>query len=74
MLNIAPHYQEDIMSAAQDLIEEGRQKGLQEGAQKGERQMALTIAKNMLEAGVALNFIKQVTRLSDEKIATSELK
>ncbi|BBO59524.1 hypothetical protein MPB2EB_0644 [Mycoavidus sp. B2-EB] len=62
------------MSAAQYLIEEGRQKGLPEGEQKGERQMALTIAKNMSEAGVALNFIKQVTQLSDEKIATLELK
>lgn len=66
------------MSAAQYLIEEGRQKGLQEGEQKGlqkgERQMALTIAENMLKSGAALNFIKQVTQLSDEKIATLKLK
>ncbi|UAW64643.1 Rpn family recombination-promoting nuclease/putative transposase [Mycoavidus sp. HKI] len=78
MISIAPNYQEDIMSAAQYLIEEGRQKGLQEGLQKGlqkgERQMALTIAENMLKSGAALNFIKQVTQLSDEKIATLKLK
>ena len=60
------------MSAAQYLIEEGRQKGLQEGQQEGARQMALSIAKNMLKAGVALSLIKQVTQLPEEKIATLE--
>ncbi len=69
MVNIALPYQKDIMSAAQYLIEGGRQKGLQEG----ECQTAFTIAENMLKAGVVLNFIKQVTQLSDERIATLKL-
>ena len=59
-------------------MQEGEQKGLQKGQQKGQqeggRQMAFTIAENMLEAGAPLSFIKQVTQLSDEKIATLRLK
>ncbi|UAW64858.1 Rpn family recombination-promoting nuclease/putative transposase [Mycoavidus sp. HKI] len=72
MINIAPHYQEDIMSAAQYLIEEGRQKGLLEGQQKGLlegwQKAALEIAKNLLARGVTLDLIKQATKLSDDKI------
>ncbi|WP_269471776.1 Rpn family recombination-promoting nuclease/putative transposase [Mycoavidus cysteinexigens] len=64
MLNVAPHYREDIMSAAQYLIEEGRQKGLQEGWQDA----MLETAKNMLAGGIAFDFIKQVTKLSDDTI------
>ncbi|UAW63671.1 hypothetical protein KMZ15_06210 [Mycoavidus sp. HKI] len=48
------------MSIAQSWIEEGHQKGLQEAT--------LEIARNMLAEGVALDFIKQVTKLSDDKI------
>ncbi|UUM22256.1 hypothetical protein [Mycoavidus sp. SF9855] len=60
------------MSAAQYLIEEGRQKGLLEGQQKGllegQQKAALEIAKNLLARGVTLDLIKQATKLSDDKI------
>lgn len=64
MINTAPHYREDIMSAAQYLIEEGRQKGRHEGRQDA----MLETAKNMLTGGVAFDLIKQVTKLSDDTI------
>ncbi|BBO59712.1 Rpn family recombination-promoting nuclease/putative transposase [Mycoavidus sp. B2-EB] len=60
MIKISPHYREDIMSAAQYLIEEGRQEGWQEAK--------LEIAKNLLACGMKLDFIKQATQLSDDKI------
>ncbi|UUM22215.1 hypothetical protein [Mycoavidus sp. SF9855] len=68
VINHAPHYQEDIMSIAQSWIEEGRQKGLQEGHQKGWQEATLEIARNMWARGAAFDFIKQVTKLSDDKI------
>ncbi len=72
VINHAPHYQEDIMSIAQSWIEEGiekgHQKGLQEGQQKGLQEATLEIARNMLVRGAELDFIKQVTKLSDDKI------
>ncbi|MCX8567358.1 MAG: conserved hypothetical protein (putative transposase or invertase) [Glomeribacter sp. 1016415] len=80
MINIAPHYRENIMSAAHYLMEEGRQVGRQEGLeeglqegrkegqQKGWQEAALEIAKNLLACGVKLDFIKQATQLSDDKI------
>lgn len=52
VINHAPHYQEDIMSIAQSWIDEGHQKGLQEAT------------LDMLVRGAALDFIKQVTKLS----------
>jgi predicted transposase/invertase (TIGR01784 family) len=60
VINHAPYYQRDIMSIAQSLIEEGRQKGWQEAT--------LEIARNMWARGAAFDFIKQVTKLSDDKI------
>ncbi len=64
MINTAPHYREDIMSAGQYLIEEGRQKGHQEGWQDA----MLETAQNMLTRGVPFDVIKQVTKLSDDTI------
>jgi predicted transposase/invertase (TIGR01784 family) len=64
MVNITPHYRENIMSAAQYLIEEGRQEGLQ----KGRQEAALEIAKNLLTCGIQPDLIKQVTQLSNNKI------
>ncbi len=52
------------MSATQYLIEEDRQKGRQEGWQDA----MLETAKNMLARGVAFDFIKQVTKLSNDTI------
>ncbi|UUM22161.1 Rpn family recombination-promoting nuclease/putative transposase [Mycoavidus sp. SF9855] len=58
----APSYREEIMTIAQQLELKGRQ--------EGERLTILAIAKNLLNAGSAPDFIKKITNLSDQDIAT----
>ncbi len=66
----APSYREEIMTLAQQLEFKGLQKGRQEGLQEGRRLRTLAIAKNLLNAGSAPDFIKKITNLSDQDIAT----
>lgn len=40
------------------------------GRQEGERLTTLAIAKNLLNAGSTPDFIKKITNLSDQEIAT----
>jgi predicted transposase/invertase (TIGR01784 family) len=81
LATINPVLKELAMSAAQRLRQEGRQegeklgilKGRQEGRQEGEKlgvlKGAISIAKNMLQAGSDIDFIVKVTGLSKTEIA-----
>jgi predicted transposase/invertase (TIGR01784 family) len=72
MVNIIPEKKEAIMTAAQQLRQEGMQQGIrqgvqqgmQQGMQQGEYNKALHIAKNMLDAHESKEKVCQFTGLS----------
>ncbi len=47
----------------------GEQKGLEKGMQLGEQKVRLDIAVKLLESGKSLNFVKEMTGLSEEELA-----
>ncbi|WP_275113646.1 Rpn family recombination-promoting nuclease/putative transposase [Rickettsiella grylli] len=57
-------YEEDIMNAAQQLKQQGRQ--------EGEYRKAINIAKKMLAKRINLPLIKEITGLSDQDLLTLE--
>jgi len=63
-----PRYREDLMTIAECLKQEGRQKGLQEGLQKGLQEggskREREIAYNLLSVGLEHNVILQATGMS----------
>ncbi|WP_074013332.1 Rpn family recombination-promoting nuclease/putative transposase [Candidatus Sodalis sp. SoCistrobi] len=73
-------YQEDVMTIAEQLRQEGEQKGIQkgiqlgeqkgrqEGLQEGEKLASLKIAQHMLSSGLARDAVKQFTGLSDHEL------
>jgi predicted transposase/invertase (TIGR01784 family) len=68
-------YEEDIMSVAQKIEQQGLQKGLKQGLQQGEQSKALaiaTIARNLLKQKVALSTIKTATGLSERELVELE--
>jgi predicted transposase/invertase (TIGR01784 family) len=64
----APHKKEDIMTAAQQLRQEGETKGMQEGMQEEK----LHIAKNMLSKGFTANLIRELAGISEEEFRQLE--
>jgi predicted transposase/invertase (TIGR01784 family) len=68
IIAVAPHKKEDIMTAAQQLRQEGAIKGIQQGMQ----QEKLHIAKNMLSEGLATNLIKKLAGISEEEFRQLE--
>ena len=67
-----PEHEEEIMSVAQKLkeegIEEGRQEGMQKGMQKGMQEGKQEAAKQMLARGMSLQVIREVTGLTAQQI------
>ena len=74
--NAEPKTKETIMNAAQRLIQQGVQQGVQQGMQQGIQQgmqqgmqaRNLEIAKQMLSKGLDMQFICEMTGLSEAKI------
>lgn len=50
-------------------IQLGEQNGLEKGMQLGEQKGRLDIAVKLLESGMSLQSVKEMTRLSEEKLA-----
>ena len=67
-----PEHEEEIMSVAQKLkeegLEEGRQEGRQEGMQKGKQEGVRQTAYNMLKDGMSVEIIKRYTGVTDADI------
>ena len=66
--NAEPKTKETIMNAAQRLIQQGVQQGVQQGMQQGMQARNLEIAKQMLSKGLDMQFICEMTGLSEAKI------
>ena len=66
--NAEPKTKETIMNAAQRLIQQGVQQGVQQGMQQGMQARNLEIAKQMLSKGMDMQFICEMTGLSEAKI------
>ncbi|MBG6242954.1 MAG: Rpn family recombination-promoting nuclease/putative transposase [Candidatus Symbiopectobacterium sp. Dall1.0] len=71
-------YQEDVMTIAEQLRQEGEQRGIQKGIQlgeqkgrqEGEHSASLKIARQLLANGVERTLVKMSTGLSDDELAT----
>ncbi|CAK8737701.1 ISNCY family transposase ISPlu15 [Sodalis praecaptivus] len=65
-------YQEDVMTIAEQLRQEGEQRGIlkgrQEGLQEGEKLASLKIAQQLLANGAERHLIKIATGLSDNEL------
>ena len=72
-----PHYEENIMTIAERLKEEGRaqgiaigiEQGIEQGIEKGERQAAIKIARTLLASGLDQVTVMNATGLSAEELA-----
>jgi recombination-promoting nuclease RpnB len=66
-------YKEGAMTIADHLREEGYKKGIhagiEQGIEKGEHDAKLAIANNMLAKNSDINFVREVTGLSDQDLA-----
>ncbi|MGL9724250.1 Rpn family recombination-promoting nuclease/putative transposase [Sodalis sp. (in: enterobacteria)] len=73
-------YREDVMTIAEQLRQEGEQRGIlkgrqegiqlgeQKGRQEGEKLASLKIAQHMLDSGLTRTAVKQFTGLSDHEL------
>lgn len=68
ILQVLPEKKAIIMSAAQQLRQEGIREGMREGIRKGMQKNKLTIAKNMLKKGYSTKDIQEITDLPKETI------
>jgi predicted transposase YdaD len=68
IIQVEPKKENIIMSAAQQLRQEGRYEGMQEGMQKGIQNRNITIAKNMLKKGYSIDLIQEITELPKASI------
>lgn len=59
----------DIKNSLDTAREEGREEGRIEGREEGEKNKALQIAKGMLERGMPIDVITEITGLTKEQIA-----
>ncbi|MEW9890015.1 MAG: Rpn family recombination-promoting nuclease/putative transposase [Candidatus Symbiodolus clandestinus] len=65
-----PQEEQEIMATAlQQLEQRGELRGIQKGMQQGMQQERQAIARNMLNAGITLELVKQTTHLSDEELS-----
>ncbi|MGL5033323.1 MAG: Rpn family recombination-promoting nuclease/putative transposase [Microcystaceae cyanobacterium] len=62
-------YQEILQEGRQDGLEKGRQEGIQEGLQRGK----LEVARQLLELGMFVSQVAQVTGLSEQELQQSLL-
>jgi predicted transposase/invertase (TIGR01784 family) len=61
----------DIMKESalyQEILQEGRKKGRQEGRLEGEREGKLKVGQQLLELGMSLAQVAQVTGLSEQDL------
>lgn len=69
----SPQHREQLMTIAEWLAEKGRKQGVVQGMEKGEalgrREEAFKIARNMLNAGLSVTLITQLTGLTAEDLA-----
>ena len=66
-------YKQEFMGTlAQQLRQEGLAQGLEQGLEQGRRQEDLVIARRMLNKGVDLSFIKEITQLSHQDLLNLE--
>ncbi|MBG6243097.1 MAG: Rpn family recombination-promoting nuclease/putative transposase [Candidatus Symbiopectobacterium sp. Dall1.0] len=67
-------YQEDVMTIAEQLRQEGEQRGIQigrqEGRQEGRKETTTELARKFLANGVERSIVKISTGLSDDELAT----
>jgi recombination-promoting nuclease RpnB len=63
-VEVLPDDEENIMTGAELL----RQEGMQQGVQKGARQAKVDHAKSMIQLGFEASLITQVTGLSEEEL------
>ncbi|WP_291970515.1 Rpn family recombination-promoting nuclease/putative transposase, partial [Candidatus Symbiopectobacterium sp.] len=67
-------YQEDVMTIAEQLRQEGEQRGIQkgrqEGRQEGRKETTTELARKFLANGVERSIVKMSTGLSDDELAT----
>jgi recombination-promoting nuclease RpnB len=65
-------YREDVMNAAQQLEQKGLQKGLEQGREQGLEEgihlNALAIAKKLIAEGKSIQYIQDLTNLSENEI------
>jgi predicted transposase/invertase (TIGR01784 family) len=67
--NIVPQRKEDIMTAAQQLRQEGKKEGMQQGRKEGMQQEKLHIAKNMLsKLHLDMQTVAKATGLSEGEL------
>ena len=60
-----PQYEEELMTIAQQLEQNGIDKGIKKGLEQGKRE----IARNMLKHGFDLNTVMKLTALNEEQLA-----
>ena len=60
-----PQHEEELMTIAQQLEQNGIKKGLEQGLEQGKRD----IARGMLQHGIDLNIVMKITALSEKELA-----
>lgn len=65
----SPQHREQLMTIAEWLAEKGRKQGIEQGEALGRREEALKIAHNMLNAGLSVTLITQLTGLTADDLA-----
>jgi recombination-promoting nuclease RpnE len=69
IVNIVPHKKEAIMTAAQQLHQQGMQQGMQQGRQEGMQAEKLHIAKNLLSNfHLDMKIVSEATGLSEQEL------
>ena len=69
IIGAAPDKSNIIMTAAQQLRQEGIQQGMEQGIQQGIQQEKLEIAKNMLfQLHLGMDIVQKATSLSREEL------
>ena len=61
-------HKEVIMTLEEFFIEEGREQGIEQGIERGKHAEAMKIASKMVDAGIKVDFIKEVTELNDQDL------
>lgn len=56
------------MTFAQQLEQRGLQQGLQQGRQEGRYEEAITIAKKLITQGRSIQYIQDLTNLSENEV------
>ncbi|MCZ4061093.1 Rpn family recombination-promoting nuclease/putative transposase [Pantoea sp. LMR881] len=63
-----PQHEDELMTIAQQLEQKGRQEGRLEGLREGVQEASLKIARNLLENGMDIQSVMNVTGLTEEDL------